>query len=888
MDKVKAFLKKLQFWKKDGDQKPKNSEKKKEAKDARPKMRRGWRWTFITLIWVAALLPWLIFWLWLKSAGSDGMPSTKELENPRSKEASEIYSSDGELMGKYYAENRTPVNFSDLSPYLVDALISTEDERYMEHPGIDVKSIPRVVKGVVSGESSAGGGSTITQQLAKMLFSERDFGDMGKWDKLKALVDVKLKEWIMATELERKFTKEEIITMYFNKFDFLNNAVGVHSAARVYFNTTPDSLTMEQAAMLVGMAKNPSYFNPRRHPERTKGRRNQVLKQWLRNSNKDNKALKFKITQAQCDSLMKLPMELDYQEVDHQSGIAPYFREILREAVVDTLAKMYMRDYRAMQRVLSESEYKDFTDSLKVIKDNNGKGKKYRKAKKELIVRWSKYMIYNKGLRIYTTIDGRMQRYAEESVKQWLGSKLQAEMEKQQKKRLKEEWPFDYTGNQDGKYLTKEERLEKIAEVMDRGMRRSDRWKNMRARGVSETKRIESFHKPIPMKVFSWQGDIDTVMTPWDSIRYYKQFFQAGMMSMDPNTGFVKAWVGGTDFYHFKYDHVIKSRRQVGSTIKPFVYATALDLGIIDPCTEIPNVPYCVDQPHTKRRDKSWCPKGSTYDEEYVSMTYGLAGSMNNITAWVMNEIGQGNGTGPEIVKKRIADLGIDTGYVDAVPALCLGIPDLQVYEMVGAQSTFVNRGLYTRPIIINRVEDKLGNVIYDSDPQMKEVFSEDVAYLTLQLMKGVMRGARRRDGKAAGTAAGIRSTYYDWGGITQPMAGKTGTTQNGSDGWFMGLTPDLVTGVWVGAEDRSVHFPTIAWGQGGRMALPIYGFYMQKVYADKSIKISQKDFEKPSIPLSDELWNCRFDKDPEGRIDYGGDDGTDPDDPDGEWIIPD
>jgi len=875
MDKLKGFLKKLQFWKKDATSKKAISDKtKKQEVDTRPKMRRGWKVTFITIVWLFALVPWLVFWLWLKSASSEGLPSTKELENPTTHEASEIITADGVSIGKYYAENRTPVTFAQISSHMVDALIATEDERYMNHPGIDVKSIPRVVQGVMSGNSSAGGGSTITQQLAKMLFSERNFSDMGKLEKLKALVDVKLREWVMATELERKFTKEEIITMYFNKFDFLNNAVGVHSAARVYFNKTPDLLKIEEAALLVGMAKNPAYFNPMRFEERTKGRRNQVLKQWLRNSNKNNPSLKLKITSAECDSLMKLPVVLDFQKVDHQSGIAPYFREILRESVVDTLANMYLKNHMNLRKVLSESEYSSFNDSLIVILDKSDTKEEILADKKALLVRWAKYMIYNKGLKIYTTIDSKLQAYGEYAVKEWLGKELQNKLEQKQRKRLKEEWPFDVKGkNNDNKFYKKEERLKEIDKVINTAMRRSERWKSLKASGVPETERLAIFNEPKSMKVFSWEGEIDTVMTPRDSIRYYKQFLQAGLMSMDPKTGYVKCWVGGTDFYHFKYDHVIKSRRQVGSTFKPFIYATALDLGAIDPCKEVPNVQYCVDLAHNKLRNKEWCPKGSEYDGEETTMKFGLAGSMNNITAYVMRELGN-FGRGPELVKKRVIEMGLPGEQIAAVPAMCLGIATLSVYEMVGAQSTFVNNGVYTKPIIISRIEDKLGNVIYDADPQMKEVFNEETAYLTLRLMQGVTQGATRRDGKSAGTAAGIRSTYHKWGGIRHPMAGKTGTTQNGSDGWFIGLTPDLVTGVWVGAEDIDVHFPTLQWGQGGRMALPIYGYYMQKVYGDKRIKISTDDFERPSTPIQDDAWNCKFRDEDDGTLEYGdGDD---------------
>jgi penicillin-binding protein 1A len=787
---LKNLLKRAEGDSPKGDKSKKKTPKTPKGNGRRRLSKRS-RIIILVLFWLMVFSPYITVLSMLQIAKGDDLPSMRELEDPKTLLASEVYTADGKMIGKYFKENRTNAAYNQISTHVVDCLIATEDERFHDHSGVDIKALGRVIDGMVSGNSSAGGGSTISQQLAKMLFPRER--NQNTWK----LVKRKFKEWIIASRIEQRYTKEEIITMYLNKFDFLNNAVGITSAARVYFDTTPDSLKIEQAAMLVGMAKNPSLFNPLKDSTRTKERRNVVLAQLLKNEH--NSKIRVPITRAQFDSLKELPLGIDYRKVDHQEGQAPYFREILREEVTAIL------------------EARNLDGTFKCAK-KDGSG----------------YNIYQDGLRIYTTIDSRMQTYGENAVRRYLKETLQPQFEKQNKRFLKERYPF-------ARNVSDEE----VEKLMYQGMRRSERWRVLKERGLTDAEIRQSFETPVAMKIFDWKGEIDTVMTPKDSIRWYKQFLQAGMMSMDPHTGYVKAWVGGIDFYHFKYDHVKKARRQVGSTFKPFVYATAMHLNKIQPCDEVPNIEYCCEIPFSKNRNKMWCPSnaGAAYSGEMVSMKRALAASMNNITAYVMSK------TGPVNVVKFVEALGLEKGYLDPVPSLALGIADLSVWEMVGAQASFVNKGVYIEPVIVTRIEDKNGNVIYDHEPKISEAFSEEVAYLIVQLMKGVVDG---------GTATGIRykNPKEPWGGIKHPMAGKTGTTQNGSDGWFMGLTPDLVTGVWVGAEDRAVHFPYIDWGQGGRMALPIYGYYMNDVYNNKSLNISTQDFEKPESLLEIE-WDC-------------------------------
>ncbi|MBI2279694.1 MAG: transglycosylase domain-containing protein [Bacteroidetes bacterium] len=773
------------------------------------------------------VLPIFMFFviMWCAKTGSlgfDDLPSLQELENPKSNLASEIISSDDKLLGKYFKENRTNVKYEELSPYLISALIATEDERFLNHSGIDFRGLVRAFVKL----GKAGGASTITQQLAKMMFHDRKGGFINK-------VKQKLQEQIIAVELEKRYTKAEILTMYLNKFDFINNAVGIKSASNVYFNKEPKDLKIQEAAMLIGMAKNPALYNPLRRPEMTQTRREVVLKQMVKNDY---------ITETQYDSLRVLPLELDYKIVDHKEGLAPYYREILR----GELQKMFEQ------------------------KDEDGK---YIYAKKD----GTPYNIYSDGLKIYTTIDSRMQAYAEWAVQEYIGKTLQRQFFAHLTKYRKSKYPFDNRIS-DAQY----------EQIMQTARLRTARYQILTGKECENCGRRGSFinkighyfqcnaedcnfkrwaptkdsikvifNQPTPMKVFTYQGDKDTILSPNDSIRYYKSFLQAGLMSVDPHTGYIKAWVGGTNFTNFSFDHVKTSRRQVGSTFKPFVYATAIQNGY-SPCFEVTNTRYTFNKGEFGIL-QSWTPKNS--DGIYgcnVSLKYALANSMNSISAWIMKQFG------PQAVVDQAKAMGI-TSPLEAVPSLCLGVADLSVYEMVGANATMANKGVWIEPTMFTRIEDKHGNVIIDFKPKTNEAMSEETAYVMLDLMKGVVDGERnncmaslmKRPVYVSGTGMRLRGTITEsrpYVGHRYPIAGKTGTTQNNSDGWFMGLTPDLVTGVWVGAEERSIRFATTDMGQGANTALPIWGYFMQKVHADPTIKISSGDFEKPEKPLTIEL----------------------------------
>lgn len=732
----------------------------------------------IKWLWIIALTPVLLltgFILYLTVFAD--LPSLEELENPRSNLASEIISSDQKVIGKYYIENRTNVSFNQISPNVVNALIATEDARFYKHSGVDARALARAVSGALSGKESSGGGSTITQQLAKMLFPRENLNKI-------ELVLRKFKEWIIAVKLERNYTKNEIIAMYLNKFDFINNAVGIKSAARIYFDTTPDSLKMEQAAMLVGMAKNPSLFNPKRRPENALNRRNVVL----------NQMEKYHyITEAQCEKYKKIPLKIKFTSEDQNEGIATYFRE-------------YLRDY--MKKWCKEHKKPD----------------------------GSNYNLYKDGLKVYTTINSKMQRYAEEAVQEWL-TELQGKFFAHWKG--KKTAPF---------YNMNEEEVQKL---MTKAMERSERYRILKERGLSDAEIKATFMKPVETKLFSWKGEFDTLITPWDSMRYCKYFLQTGFMSMEPSTGYIRAWVGGINYRNFKYDHVRQGKRQVGSTFKPFVYTLAMQEQW-SPCYQVPNIPVTFDLPE----GGTWTPKNS--DAKYggmMTLKKGLALSVNSITAYVMKQFG------PQAVVDLARKLGIESP-LEAVPSLCLGTADISVYEMVGANSTFANQGVWVEPTFITRIEDKNGNVLEDFMPRRVEAISKETAYLTLNLMKGVVDH---------GTGSRLRFRY----GITAPIAGKTGTTQNNSDGWFMGITPDLVSGVWVGCEDRSAHFRSTDLGQGASMALPIWGLYMKKIYADKTLKVTQGDFEKPKgLDLKIELDCSKYNegKEQEESIEFGED----------------
>lgn len=764
----------------------------------------------IFLLWVLGLMPIILLAALLYFAAKSDLPDTTALANPKTNLATQVLSSDGEILGRFYLENRTNADFDELNSALVQALIATEDERFYEHSGIDLKGTIRA--GVYLG--SKGGASTITQQLAKMLFTAEPGNGLKR-------VFQKFQEWIIAVELEKRYTKEEIITLYLNKFDWINQAVGIRSAANVYFNSTPDSLRVEEAAMLVGMAKNPALYNPLRRPEQTLSRRNVVMSQMVRNA--------F-LTQQQYDSLTALPLHLDVQSIDHQEGLAPYFREVLRGELKQLLAE------------------KDAQGNFVYAKADG-----------------SPYSIYRDGLRIHTTIDSRMQRYAELAVEKHLGGELQDDFWNDLAKYRNPPFSNDLTA-------------EAIKKIEQSAMRRTERYRilsgnecpNCHRRVNIEPVEIEGqphfqcysedceeswkavpkdsveaiFRtKEVPMKVFSWQGEIDTLMTPMDSILYYKSILQAGVVSIDPKTGFVKAWVGGNNYKHFQYDHVKQGKRQVGSTFKPFVYATAIREGY-SPCYEVPKVPTTFRK-GTFNLQQDYTPHDPGRDYGYlVSLKWGLANSVNTVTAWVMKQFG------PEAVIKLAKDLGIES-EMKPVVSQCFGVADLSLMEITSANATFANMGVHIKPIYIMRIEDKNGKTVFNMEPETNEALDARTAYTMLSLMQGTVDGVyNEHEGKSLGTAVRLRydlpNRAYDGFDPSIKIAGKTGTTQNQSDGWFMGLTPDLVTGVWVGAEDRAVHFRSLRLGMGTNMALPIWGHYMKAIYADENLNISQGDFEKP------------------------------------------
>ncbi len=768
----------------------------------------------ILLLWAIVLGPFAVLYFMLSSA-NENLPDFTELENPKSNLATTVYTSDGVELGKYFNENRTHAKYHDLSDNLVNALIATEDIRFYEHSGIDGRALARVAKGVLTGASSQGGGSTITQQLAKMMFPRKK---MSTWE----LVKRKFKEWILAAELEKRYTKQEILTMYLNKFDFLNLAVGINSAAQVYFSATPDTLQVQQAAMLVGMAKNPSLFNPLRREEKVKHRRSVVLSQMKKAGY---------LTQPKYDSLVEMPLGLRYSKVDHNIGVAPHFRETLRRSVSSLLKS------------------KNSDDSYQYLNPETG----------------LPYNIYSDGLTIYTTLDSRMQEYGEYAVKRHLAGYLQNAFDKNNK--FWKNPPFSNDLNK-----------QQIESIIWSAVKRTDRYKRLMQRKVKRKEIEKIFRTPVQMRIFSWDGEIDTTMSPRDSIIYYKGYLRSGLFSMDPKTGYVKAWVGGTNFKYFKLDHV-NTRRQVGSTFKPFVYAAALRDGIINACDQFPNIEYCIEYKFNELLNRDWCPTnaGIPYDGEMTPISFALAASMNNITAKIMKE------TGPATVIDLIKDLGIDTSRIDAVPAMALGVFDLSLYEMVGAISAYANKGIYIKPIYFTRIVDKNGNIVFEAVPEATEALDENTAYDVLKLMEGVTNGVYHPTTKnkktnrplLGGTAIRIRGAQTKqrpYAGLKMPIAGKTGTTQNQSDGWFMGATPDLVTGVWVGAEDRAVRFRTLQLGMGTNTALPIWGYYMHKVIEDSTITISQEDFEPPlgrAVNLDCDQRNLLDDSDMDGSDDF-------------------
>ncbi len=711
------------------------------------------------------------------SAGLLGtMPDFRQLENPKTNLATQIISADNTVLGKFYFnDNRTPISYDEIPSSMIDALVATEDERFYSHSGIDFKGTARALFYL----GSKGGGSTITQQLARQLFT-----GVRSRNKLEAVIQ-KIKEWVIAIRLERRYTKSEIITMYLNIYDFNYNADGIRSASAIYFSKMPKEMSLSESAMLVGMLKNSSLYNPLRRPELVRERRNIVYQQMLRNN---------LIDQKEKDSLAALPIEVDFNPQSHREGIATYFRAYLQK---------FMRSWIA----------------------NNPKED------------GSSYNLYLDGLSIYTTVDSRLQTYAEQAVGAHM-STLQKEFFRQNSEAFNPTAPF---------LEIKDDEIERI---MEQAKQRSERWRKMKARGIDEAGILASFDEPTEMEVFGWNGDIDTLMTPTDSIRYYKHFLRAGMMSMEPQSGHVKAWVGGINYRHFQFDHVMQGKRQIGSTFKPFVYATAIDQLKLSPCDSLPDGYYCVEPAKFGAHD-AWCPKNS--GDRYIgkrTLKNALANSVNTISARLIDKVG------PRPVANLARNLGV-TSYIPSVPAIALGSADLSVYEMVGAYSSFANKGIYVKPVLVTRIEDKNGTVIYQATPETKDVLSEESAYVTLKLLEGVTEagsGIRLRHVGADKTNPIFRDivTGYPYA-FENPIAGKTGTTQNQSDGWFIGMVPNLATGVWVGGEDRATHFETITYGQGATMALPIWASYMKACYADSTLTVSQEPFEAPayvSIPL--------------------------------------
>lgn len=724
------------------------------------------------------------------------VPPVEELENPNLKFATQIISDDGQLLGTWSLskENRVFVGYQDLSPHLVNALIATEDVRFSEHSGIDMRAFFRaLIKRGVLMQKNAGGGSTITQQLAKQFYSPTA-------DNMMERALQKPIEWVIAVKLERYYTKEEILTMYLNKFDFLNNAVGIQTAAKTYFAKNPKDLSIEEAATLVGMCKNPSFFNPRRFNERCRGRRNTVLDQMRKAGY---------LTDAACDSLQALPLTLKFQPVDHKDGLATYFREYLRWFM--TAKEPQRSNYRGWQM----QQY--YEDSIN-WKNNPLFGWCHKNKKKD----GTTYNIYTDGLKIHTTLNSRMQQYAEEAVAEHVAGYLQPRFFKEKQGRK----TAPYTN-----VLTQEE----VDQILDRSMKQTDRYRAMKASGCSETEIRKAFDTKIPMTVFSYSGDKDTIMSPMDSIKYYKHFLRTGFMSMDPVTGYVKAYVGGPNYNYFQYDMAMKGRRQVGSTIKPYLYSLAMENGF-SPCDPVRNVELTLFD----ENGRAWSPNNSSkaHYGEVVTLKWGLANSNNWISAYLMSKLS------PYSLVRLIHAFGILNKDIQPTISLCLGPCEISVGEMVSAYTAFANRGIRTAPLFVTRIEDNEGNVVGTFTPQVDEVISESSAYKMLVMLRAVIN---------EGTGGRIRRLYH----ITADMGGKTGTTNRNSDGWFMGFTPSLVSGCWVGGEERDIHFDRMADGQGASMALPIWGLYMQKVYADKTLGYTQDEcFDVPEDfdPCKDKL----------------------------------
>lgn len=715
-------------------------------------------WRIFSFFWIIIFLV-FIFSSW----GIFGsMPSFEDLENPESNLASEIISSDGVVLGKYFKENRSQLRYSDLPQNLVQALLATEDTRFYEHSGIDAWGTLRAVTAF----GAKGGGSTLTQQLAKQLFH----GEGSKFLPFRILQ--KVKEWIIATRLERQYTKNEIIAMYCNVYDFGNYSVGVNSAAKTYFSKSPKDLTIEESAMLVGMFKNSGLYNPIRNPEGVQNRRNVVLSQMEKAG---------VISDTEKHRLQAIPIKLNFKLESHREGTATYFREFLR-------------------------------DYLKTWMLNNKKPD------------GSDYNLYQDGLKIYTTIDSRMQNYAEEAVSAHIAN-------------IQEEFFIQSKTNKNAPFVNISQA--ETQRIINQAMKNSDRWRFMKNQEKSDEEIIASFDKKIKMRVFTWKGERDTLMSPLDSIRYYKHFLQTGVMAVEPQTGKIKVWVGGINYKYFQYDHVGQGARQVGSTFKPFVYATAIEQLNMSPCDSILDGPFMIHKGrHNSTED--WEPRNS--DQKYrgmITLKRALANSINTVSAKLIDR------TGPEAVVELAHKLGIKT-EIPAQPSIALGAVDVTVAEMVAAYSTFANKGVYIKPQFLVRIENKNGEAIYEPIAESHDAISEDVSFAIIKLLEGVTEGGSGvRLRTQSGGFGDKRWTGYPYV-FTNPIAGKTGTSQNQSDGWFIGMVPGLATGVWVGCEDRSARFKTLAYGQGAATSLPIWGYFMKKCYSDKTLNVSKKDFERP------------------------------------------
>ena len=767
------------------------------------------RWFWIILCAPVALILLLLLLTRLGAFGK--LPTFEELENPKSNLATEIYSDDGEMIGSFFIQNRSYVDYNELSPALVAALISTEDMRFYSHSGIDFISLARVaVKTLALGNRRQGGGSTITQQLAKNLYPRDTAVYNNPISKGSKLVISKLKEWITAVMLEYNYTKEEIITMYLNTVPYGSNAYGIKSAARTFFNKLPSELNVQEAAMLVGVVNAPTRYSPRSNPDRALARRNTVISRMRE---------KGYLTRAQRDSIQALPIELDFRPISHNAGTGTYFREMLR--MVMTSGKPSRESFGP-----GAAGDWDYRQAVEQWESNP----LYGWCDKNVKANGQPYDLYRDGLKIYTTVNATMQRYAEQAVWEQMGETVQPMMDRVTKAR--------------GSVFSDISKDEREA-IMRRAKKNSDRYRQMKRAGATDAEIDKAFATPVPMRVFSYKGDRDTVMSPDDSLMYYKKFLRASFMAVDPSNGYVRAYVGGTSYRYFKYDMAKQGKRQIGSTIKPFVYTFAIDQLDLTPCTQVPNLPVTIETDN-----EPWSPREASkvvYDGEWKPLRWGLANSRNNYSAWIMKQARQ-----PQAVADFIHKFGIRS-YIDPVYALCLGTSDFSLFELVGAYGTFANRGVHVDPIFVTRIEDRHGNVLANFTSPSQDAISEQSAYTMLGMLKRVVN---------AGTAGRIRAL-----GLKADMGGKTGTSQKNSDAWFVGVTPKLVAGAWVGGEDRSIHLSS--GGEGSRIALPIFANFMKKVYGDSKLGITEKD--QFPIPVNAVSYDCDESAEPAAALPSSG-----------------